>query len=69
MQNLPIPDVIDTIDASRWETFQPFFEALQQAEISPEDRRLWLENWSKLRALLSESYQLDIYSKNHRYHE
>ena len=55
MQNLPIPNSIDSIDASRWETFQPFFEALQQAEVSPEDRRLWLENWSKLRSLLSES--------------
>ncbi|NHZ71663.1 MAG: oligoendopeptidase F, partial [Aquificales bacterium] len=55
MQNLTIPNTIDGSDPRRWETFQPYFETLQQAEISHEDRRLWLENWSKLLAFLSES--------------
>ena len=55
MQNLTIPTAIDQIDPRRWETFQPYFEALQQTEITAENRRNWLEEWSKLLSLVSES--------------
>ncbi|MBE2221451.1 MAG: M3 family oligoendopeptidase [Anaerolineae bacterium] len=55
MQNLTLPTAIDKIDPRQWETFQPYFEALQQTEITAENRRRWLENWSNLLALVSES--------------
>lgn len=55
MENLTIPKTIDGSDPRRWETFQPYFEALQQTAIRHEERRLWLENWSKLLEFLSES--------------
>lgn len=55
MQNLSIPTTIDDIDPRHWETFSSYFEALAQAEIAPDERRVWLENWSHLLALLHES--------------
>ena len=55
MQNLSIPTTIDDIDPRHWETFSPYFEALAQAEIAQGERRIWLENWSHLLALLHES--------------
>jgi oligoendopeptidase F len=55
MQNLMMPTAIDQIDPRQWETFQPFFESLQQREIPPETRRGWLEEWSQLLSLISES--------------
>jgi len=55
MFDLSIPKSIDEIDPCQWATFQPFFEALQEIEISSEERRLWLENWSALLSLISES--------------
>jgi len=55
MFDLSIPKSIDEIDPCQWATFQPFFEALQETEISSEERRLWLENWSALLSLISEA--------------
>ena len=47
MHNLTMPNNIDDIEPRQWETFQPFFEALQETEIPDEDRRIWLEKWSE----------------------
>ncbi|PIE81787.1 MAG: M3 family oligoendopeptidase [Chloroflexi bacterium] len=55
MQNLAIPTSINDIDPCHWETFQPYFETLQQTEISYEERRAWLQKWSDLLSLLSEA--------------
>ncbi len=55
MKNLPIPNSINDIDPRQWETFQPYFEALTEVEISEEERRTWLENWSHLLMLVNEA--------------
>lgn len=55
MKNLPIPNSINDIDSRQWETFQPYFEALTEVEISEEERRTWLENWSHLLMLVNEA--------------
>ncbi len=55
MQDLVIPTTIDDIDPRQWETFQPYFDALQKADISYEGRRAWLDDWSNLLCLLSEA--------------
>jgi len=55
MKNLPIPNSINDIDSRQWETFQPYFEALTEVEISEEERRTWLENWSHLLTLVNEA--------------
>lgn len=51
----PLPATMDDINPRRWQSFQPYYEALQQAEISPENARQWLTNWSQLTELLQEA--------------
>lgn len=55
MKNLPIPNTIDDVNPRLWETFQPYFEALTKVEVSEDERRTWLENWSHLLALVNEA--------------
>ena len=51
----PLPTKIDDINPQQWETFAPYFEALQQAPLTPQTSRAWLDYWSHLDQLLMEA--------------
>jgi oligoendopeptidase F len=49
------PSTIDQVEILRWETYEPYFADLQQREISEDNLRRWLEDWSRLSAFLYEA--------------
>ncbi len=49
------PSAIDQVDILRWATFEPYFTDLQLRDFSNGDLRRWLEDWSRLSALLWEA--------------
>ncbi len=49
------PTSIDQIDVLQWKTFEPYFESLRSREVEEVDLRQWLEDWSRLSALLWEA--------------
>lgn len=54
----PFPTSVNEIDTTDWETFQPFFAALQQQSLTPENIDTWLTNWSNLQKLYAEAESL-----------
>ena len=54
----PFPTSVDEIDATCWESFQPYYAALQQQPLTPENIHVWLDNWSKLFRLYDEAESL-----------
>lgn len=51
----PLPETIDGLDATRWETFAPYYEALQAQALEPETVGPWLEQWSHLSRVVREA--------------
>lgn len=51
----PLPTTIDEIDPTRWQTFQPYVEALQQQVVTPDNVGQWLQDWSQLGRLVEEA--------------
>ncbi len=49
------PSTIDQVEILLWETYKPYFADLQQREISEDNLRRWLEDWSRLSAFLQEA--------------
>ncbi len=49
------PTSIDQIDVLKWETFEPYFGELRRREVEDHNLREWLEDWSRLSALLWEA--------------
>ncbi len=49
------PSAVDQVDSLQWETYEPYFTELQQRDILDGDLRQWLEDWSRLSALLWEA--------------
>ena len=52
----PLPTTIDDIDPGQWETFAPYFEALQVHPLTPQTAHTWLENWSHISKVLTEAF-------------
>lgn len=49
------PTSIDQIDVLKWETFEPYFGELRRRDVEDHNLRQWLEDWSRLSALLWEA--------------
>ena len=49
------PQSIDGLDIQRWETYEPYFEDLLNRDLSKGDLQSWLDDWSKLSALVWEA--------------
>lgn len=55
MESVVLPASVEEIDPRKWETFAPFFAELQNREVTNENMREWLEDWSDLSRLVWES--------------
>ncbi len=51
----PLPQSIDGLAATKWETFAPYFAALQQQAPTAESLPRWLHEWSQLSSLVMEA--------------
>jgi oligoendopeptidase F len=49
------PQSIDGLDIQRWETYEPFYEDLLHRDLSHDGLRSWIDDWSKLSALVWEA--------------
>ena len=45
---IELPPSIDDVNYRNWETFEPYYSELLERELSAENQREWLEDWSKL---------------------
>lgn len=63
MTQLDIPVAIDGVDASQWESFAPYYRALQERALDASNDREWLQDWSKLTALVREAATLVYINK------
>ena len=59
-----LPTSIDEINPRQWETFAPYFEALQQYPLTPETSDTWLENWSQISEVLTEAFHATYIAKS-----
>lgn len=50
-----IPQSVDALDATQWETFRPYFDALLAAPVDAANVRDWLQAWSDLIRLIREA--------------
>lgn len=63
--NFPtIPDSVAMINPRQWETFAPFYEALQERPLSHDNARQWLEDWSAAYRLFWEAASLIYIEKS-----
>ncbi len=51
----PLPESIDGLDATRWETFAPYYDALLAQPLEPEMVGSWLADWSHLSRVVREA--------------
>lgn len=63
MTQLDIPVAVDGVDASQWQSFAPYFQALQERPLDATNARQWLQDWSKLTALVREAATLVYINK------
>ena len=56
MTVLSLPTTISEINPRQWESFGPFFEALQQHPLTAQTARAWLADWSRLSELIMEAF-------------
>jgi oligoendopeptidase F len=49
------PSSIDQVNASRWETFEPYYDELLERVVTPDTLQSWLTDWSQLDSLAQES--------------
>jgi oligoendopeptidase F len=64
MDNFSLPVSVDAIDPQKWATFEPYFAALLSRDLTAENSRQWLMDWSGLLCLLWESISLTFISKS-----
>jgi len=50
------PSTISEIDPRQWKSFGPYFEVLQQIPLTAQTVHAWLEDWSKLKELITEAF-------------
>jgi oligoendopeptidase F len=55
MMPVELPKTIEGLDATKWETFAPFYEALLTWELRPETVPQWLQEWSDLSRVVREA--------------
>ena len=60
---MQLPQSIDQIDVTDWESYRPHFEALATRPLSAETQRVWLEDWSQLTKLCREAVQYHYVQK------
>lgn len=60
----PLPTTTDNIDGRRWETYQPYFEELQNRPVDSETTRQWLNDWSQLERVVNETSTLIYIAKS-----
>lgn len=51
----PLPTTLDDLDLRSWDTFSPYYEELEERELTPENARRWLTDWSDLSRLMREA--------------
>jgi len=49
------PESIDGLDLQQWETYKSFYDDLLERELNDGDLRSWLDDWSRLSALVWEA--------------
>ena len=59
-----LPTSVEGLDVTKWETFGPYFEELQNRPLSPETTRKWLDDWSQLSRVLWEGATLIYIAKS-----
>ena len=60
---MQLPQSIEQIDVTDWESYRPHFEALSKRPLSAETQRVWLEEWSQLTKLCREAVQYHYVQK------
>jgi oligoendopeptidase F len=58
------PQTIDTLEIDSWDTYKPFYEALQARPLNDENAREWLADWSDLSALVWEAGAMSYIKKS-----
>ncbi len=59
-----IPNSVKEINTRKWESFAPFYTALQERPLTPENSRQWLEDWSATHRLAWEAAALIYIEKS-----
>ncbi len=49
------PKSIDQVNTLQWETYKPYFDDLQERELTANTLRLWLQDWSLLSSFVREA--------------
>lgn len=52
----PLPDSVEEFDGLNWNAIQPYIDDLLARELTPDNTVQWLRDWSKLNALLADTY-------------
>jgi oligoendopeptidase F len=64
MKTFDLPRSVDAINPRRWETFAPYFDELVERQLTSENLRQWLTDWSDLTRLLFEAASLIYIEKS-----
>ncbi len=64
MTPFALPQTVEAINPRTWETFAPFYEALEKRPLTPKNLRQWLTDWSNLSRLLNEAASLIYIEKS-----
>lgn len=60
----PFPTTISEIDVRQWQTFAPYFEALQHQPLTQQTVHQWLSDWSKLSEAIEEAISFAYIEKS-----
>ncbi len=52
----PLPDTVEAFNGQEWDAIAPYYEELASRPLAPDTVEAWLRDWSKLEALLSDTY-------------
>lgn len=58
MTSMELPTSVENVDATQWESFAPYYSALQERPLDASNAREWLRDWSQLAALTYEAATL-----------
>ncbi len=58
------PSTIDGLKLQRWETYESYYDDLQSRDLNAENLREWLDDWSKLSALVKEAGEVIYITKS-----
>jgi oligoendopeptidase F len=60
----PLPTSISEINVQQWQTFAPYFKALQHQPLTRQTVQQWLTDWSKLSEVIEEAVSLAYIEKS-----